>query len=1044
MKTVLTWFAKNSVTANLLMGFILISGFMTIFTIKQEVFPEISADRVVITVMYLGAAPEEVEEGVCIRIEEEIQSLDGIKKITSVAMEGVGSVTVEAVPNSDLRRLLDDIKTRVDGIDTFPEETEKPVVSEVLNRKQVVTIAVSGDVGERVLKSMGEQVRDDLLQLPEITQIDLVASRPYEISIEVSEKALRRYGMTFDEVARAVRLSSLDLPGGSIKSDEGEMLLRAKGQAYNRHEFENVTLRAGQDGSRVALGDVAQVIDGFSETDQSSRFDRKPTVMIKVFSVGDEGAIEVADAAKSYVDRMQNQIPEGLNMTVWGDESRILRDRLDLLLRNARSGLALVFITLALFLRFRLAFWVALGIPISFCGALWIMPFFDASINMITLFAFIVVIGIVVDDAIVVGENIYSHIERGKTRLQAAIDGVQEVAKPVIFAVLTSIAAFYPLLNVDGNMGKVFRYIPIIVIGTLAFSLVESLLILPAHLSHMKIDDKNSEKGRWRRFQAWFDDGLKNFIERIYRPWLDRCLRMRYIILALSVTLLMVTIGLALGGWLKFTFFPKVEADNIVADLTMPQGSPVQLTRSVIDRLESAALQLDEEFRERNDGKPIIRHMLTSIGEQPSKNQGHGPAASSGGSVGAHLGEIDIELFPGEQRKVGSVEVSQRWRELVGAIPDVEELIFTSSLFSAGDAINVQFASKNYESLQVVTDRLKKNLADYPGVFDISDSFKAGKKEIKLGITPVGESLGLTLSDLARQVRQAFYGEEAQRIQRKRDDVRVMIRYPADERRSIHNLENMRIRLPDGTEVPFSIAATAETGRGYASINRTDRQRTINVIADLDETVANANEIMSDLKKRVLPKLLADYPSVSYSLEGEQREQKDSMRSLVRGFLFAILLIYILLAIPFKSYIQPLIVMSAIPFGLVGAIWGHVVMGVELSILSMMGIVALTGVVVNDSLVLVDYINRYVASGHTIIEAIKEAGAARFRPILLTSVTTFAGLTPLLLERSLQAQFMIPMAISLAYGVIFATVITLILVPVGYQILEDMKKLWII
>ncbi|MCP4707560.1 MAG: efflux RND transporter permease subunit, partial [Planctomycetes bacterium] len=955
------------------------------------------------------------------------------------ANENVGTITVEALPGTDIRKLLDDIKSRVDAIDTFPEETEKPIIQEVLNRRQVINVAISGNTDEYSLKNIGERARNEILQLPGITQVELTIARPYEISIEVSEHALRRYGLTFDEVVMAVRRSSLDLPGGSIKTDGGEILLRTKGQAYKGPEFEKLILRTNKDGSRVMVGHVATVVDGFAETDQSARFDGKPAVMVQVFRVGDEDAIEVADAVKNYVSLVRTKLPEGIELTIWQDYSRILRDRLKLLIRNGLMGLILVFITLALFLRFRLAFWVALGIPISFCGALWLIPTFDVSINMITLFAFIVVIGIVVDDAIIVGENIYSNFEKGKSKLRAAVDGVSEVSIPVTFAVLTSIAAFAPLLFVEGVMGKVFRFIPIIIISTLAFSLIESLFILPTHLSHLIHDDKKKPDGRWRRFQDKFDRRLKWFIKGVYRPGLEWGLKMRYTTIAIGIAVLALTIGLVRGEWIKFTFMPKVDADNVMAILTMPLGTPASLTTEVIKQIDEVALQLDSEFRDRNDGQPVIQHVLSSIGEQPSRNQGHGPMAGDGSYSASHLGEVNIELIPGEKRSVGSTEIAQRWRQLVGAIPGVDELTFSSSMFTAGEATNVQFASDDYEALQSVANELKAKLADYPGVSDITDSYQAGKQEIKLDITPAAEALGLTLSDLGRQVRQAFYGAEAQRIQRGRNDIRVMVRYPEQERRSIADLEDMRIRVPGGGEVPFSVAARADLGQGYASIRRTDRQRTINVTADVDEKRTNANAIMADVTKNVLPQILREYPGVTYSLEGVQREQMESMRSLARGFIFALLVIFVLLAIPFRSYVQPFIVMSAIPFGIVGAVWGHVIMGMELSILSMMGIVALAGVVVNDSLVMVDYINRFRAGGRTIIEAIKTAGAARFRPILLTSITTFAGLTPLMLERSLQARFMIPMAISLAFGVIFATVISLILVPVSYLILEDIK-----
>ncbi len=1039
MIKIMEWFARNQIAANLVLLLIIAGGLITISGIKQEVFPEIASDLITVSVPYLGAAPEEVEEAVCVLIEEEIQSLEGIKRITSRASEGIGSVTIELIPGTDVRRLLDDVKARVDAIDTFPEETEKPIIQELLNRRQVINLAISGETDEKTLKILSEQIRDDILMLRGITQAEIANIRPYEISIEVSEQDLRRFDLTFDEVAQAIRRSSLDLPGGSIKTEGGEFLLRTKGQAYVGLDFENIVLRTRPDGTRLKVGDVASVIDGFAETDQAARFDRKPSALIQVFRVGNEDAIRVARAVRQYVSEAQKRMPEGIKLTIWSDDSEVLKSRLDLLFQNGRSGFILVFIMLALFLRLRLAFWVALGIPASFLGAIWLMPSLDVSVNMISLFAFIVVIGIVVDDAIIVGENIFSEYEKGKTGVQAAIDGVRGVAVPVVFAVLTTVAAFWPLLRVEGIIGKIMRFIPVIVISTLLFSLFESLFILPSHLSHMRKIKKTSPqgwKGIWGRFQDKFNELFKKFIDRVYRPSLELGLRLRYITVAGFILVLLLTIGLVGGGWIKFLFLPRIDADNVIADLTMPLGTPVEATANAVHRLEEAALRLQDELEL---DQSIIRHVLSSIGEQPSRNQASGPNVATGVFAGSHLGEVNIELIPSEKRRISSIQVANRWRELTGPIPDAVELTFSSSLFSAGAPINIQLASSNYKALREAAERLKDKLKDYPGVFDVADSFRLGKQEVKLEITPVAESLGLTLSDLGRQVRQAFYGEEVQRIQRGRDEIKVMVRYPFEERRSLGNLENKRIRTSGGIAVPFSAAAKATLGRGYSTIERTDRRRTISITADVDESRANANELLTDITTNVLPPLLADYPGVSYSLEGEQRDQSEALSSLRNGFILALFIIYALLAIPFRSYIQPILVMAVIPFGMVGAIWGHIIMGIDLTILSFFGIVALAGVVVNDSLVLVDFINRFRASGERTEKAIREAGVIRFRPIILTSITTFAGLTPLLLERSLQARFLIPMAVSLAFGVVFATFITLVLVPVSYQILEDIK-----
>jgi multidrug efflux pump subunit AcrB len=1048
MNRIIEWFAENSVAANLLMVLILGGGFLTISSLKTEVFPEFSADIITVSMLYRGAAPAEVEEGICIRIEEAVQGIEGIERVSSTASENVGTITIELLPGADSRKVLDDVKSAVDAIDTFPEETEEPTVKEIVVRRQVINVAVSGPADEATLKYLGEQVRDEIASIPGITQVELSSARPYEIAIEVSEAALRRYGMTFDEVAAAIRRSSLDLPGGSLRTQGGEILLRTKGQAYRGPEFERIVLRTRPDGTSLTVGDVAHVEDGFAETDQFARFDGNPGVLVQVFRVGDQNAVDVATKVKTYIREAQTRMPEAIALTVWADFSRILDSRLDLMLRNGRVGFALVFIILAVFLRLRLAFWVALGIPISFLGAIALMPGIDASINLISLFAFIVVLGIVVDDAIVVGENIYSYHQRGERGLAAAIKGTQEVSVPVIFAVLTTIAAFSPLLMVPGNTGKIMKLIPEIVILALIFSLVESLLILPAHLAHSKMGrDKPSNGGlaaRWSRFQDRFAAGLNGFIQRYYRPSLEFGLRWRYLTVAVGVATLVVTFGLVAGGWIKFVFFPNIDADNVVALLTMPQGTPVEVTSDIVRKLEKSAVQLQDEIEEETDGA-IFRHILASVGEQPFRAQSQRPNASGAGASfsAAHLGEVNVELVPSEDRGMGSSEIARRWRELTGPIPDVVELTFSSSLFSVGDPINIQLTGPDYVELRRAAEDLKARLREYTGVTDISDSFRPGKQEVKLSLTDEARSLGLTLVDLARQVRQAFYGEEAQRLQRGRDDIRVMVRYPPEGRQSLEDLESMRIRTPRGQEVPFGVVADTEMGRGYAAIRRVDRQRIISVTADVDLSVANTNEVISDVVGRVLPDVLKDYPRVRFALEGEQREQRETLGGLQRSFGIAILLIYALLAIPFKSYIQPLIIMAAIPFGFVGATWGHIIMGLDLTILSLFGVVALSGVVINDSLIMVSFINQKRKSGSDLETAIREAGVARFRPILLTSLTTFAGLTPLLLERSLQAQFLIPMAVSLGFGIVFGTFITMVLVPVSYAILEDIRATFI-
>jgi multidrug efflux pump subunit AcrB len=1045
VKGAIAWFARNTVAANLLMVVIMAGGLISAFTVKREIFPEFDLDIITVAVPYLGAAPEEVEEGVNVRVEESIQGLDGIKRVTSTAAEGMGTVVVELELGADARKVLDDIKSRIDAIDTFPEQTEKPIIQELTNRRQVINLAVWGDADETTLKRLAERVRDEIASTPGISQVELANAPPYEISIEVSENTLRRHGLSFDFVARAVRRSSLDMPGGSVKTEGGEILLRTKGQAYRGREFEDLVLLTRPDGTHLRLGDVATVVDEFADTDQFSRFDGKPAILLQVFRTGDQGALEVGDKVKAYALEAQSWLPEGVQINAWRDQTKVLRDRLDLLTRNGLNGFLLVVGVLALFLRFRLAAWVSLGIPISFLGALWLMPTLDVSVNLFSLFAFIVVLGIVVDDAIIVGENIYTHHQRHGEPLKAAIEGAREVSVPVVFAVLTTVAAFMPMLAVPGGIGKIMRVMPMIVIPALLFSLVESLWILPAHLSHLRSRDTSevanggSRRWGWYRVQSRVVAGLHYVIERRYKPTLELALRWRYVTLAVGVATLIFTVGLVGAGWVRFIFFPQVEADFVIAALTMPQGTPVEVSSEAVAHLERTAEEVREEMQVA--GEPgLYKHAISTIGDQPQSAQLGGPV--SGGDVnlsGSHLGEVFVELAPAEDRTVGSEDIANRWRQRAGSIPDAVQLRVSSSLFSPGEDVDVQLTGADVAELRAAAAELKRRLAEYPGVYDIGDSFREGKREVKLQIKPAAELLGLTLGDLGGQVRQAFYGEEAQRIQRGRDDIRVMVRYPKEERRSLADMENMRIRTPDGSEVPFSQVAEVEPGRGYASITRVDRRRAVNVTASVDASLATPGDIVADLDARVMPEIRAEHPGILYTFEGSQAEQRDTLGGLQRGFTLALLMIYALLAIPLRSYLQPLVIMSAIPFGLVGAVWGHVIMGLDLTILSMFGAVALSGVVVNDSLVMVDFINRHRRT-HALAEAVREAGVARFRPILLTSLTTFFGLLPLLLERSLQAKFLVPMAVSLGFGVVFATAISLILVPSGYVIAEDLKS----
>ncbi len=1037
MKAVVAWFAENHVAANLLMIFLVLAGAVTGLTMKVEVFPELSLDRILITVSYPGASPAEVEEAIVRRIEESVAGLAGIKRIDSAAREGFGAVTLEVMKGWDLKELLDEVKAEVDRITTFPEEAEEPVVSEVTRRTQVINVAVYGDAPESTIKHLTERIKDDMTNLPGITYAETFGTRQSEIHIEISEQTLRRYRLTLGQVADTVKKASLDLPAGTIKTAGGEILVRTKGRRYHAANYHDIAVITRPDGTKVTLGQIANLKDGFEDVELSAQFEGKPSGVIQVFRVADQNALGVADTIKDYIENIRPGLPAGVDIAFYHDTSKILRSRINLLLKNMAMGLILVSILLGLFLDLRLAFWVTLGIPTSFLAGLWVLPKFDVSINMVSLFAFLTVLGIVVDDAIVIGENVFRKQDEGLKGLDGAVQGTMEVGRPVIFSVLTTVAAFWPLLMGTGTMGKIMRNIPIVVILVLMGSLIEALLILPAHLTrsrrgvagHKRGSNKGKPSARWLQ---WVINGP-------YANLVTLCLRWRYATVAVGVAVLLLVLGIWRGGWIKFTLFPTVESDLLTCTLTMPAGTPIEQTSEIAGRLQwSAKEAFAETDKLRPKGSPpLFEHSSALIGMQSG---GQGPMGT-GPEVGSHLAEVYIQILEGEKRDVSANKLASLWRKKSGPIPDAESVTFQSALFSVGNPVEVDVSLDDHPMLLAAVDEIKEELKGYPGVFDIADSFLPGKEEIQLKLKPTARSLGLTLNDLAQQVRHAFYGAEALRLQRDQDEVKVMVRFPESERKSVADLEQIRIRLPDGTEVPFDQVAEVKMKRGYVSIQRTQRRRVIKVTADVDETVTNANEVRKDLESGFLPQLKNRYPGLRYTIEGAGKEQAESLADVVRGFVVALFCIYALLAIPFKSFTQPFIVMAAIPFGLIGAVLGHLIMGFDLSLLSLFGIVGLAGVVVNDSLVLIHATNRLRRQGSDAHDAITQAGGLRFRAIILTSLTTFAGLTPILLERSLQAQFLIPMAISLGFGVLFGTVITLLLIPSLYMILEDVHNL---
>ena len=1038
MHTAIRWFAHNPVAANLLMVLLLLGGTAGAMLTNQEEFPNMDLKVVNVRVPYLGAAPIEVERAVCIRVEESIEGLEGIKKIRSTATEGMCNVSAELLQEANAVSVLNEIKSRVDAINSFPAETEKPVVSKIAMTRRVIQIAISGNTDERTLKEIARELRDDIASVNGISQVAVDYIRPYEISIEVSERELQRYGLTLNQVSQAIRAGSLDMPGGTIKTRNGEILIRTTGQAYWGREFEDLIILTSKDGIRVALSDIAVIRDTFEEGDLLARFNSARGVVVNVSQVGSEDLIKIAEEVHKVVADFRATLPAGIALDTWIDTSVELQERMSVLLKSAGGGLILVLVILALFLKFRVAMWVAIGIPVALLGTLGALPFTDITISTMTVMAFILVLGIVVDDAIVVGERIFAHERTGKPAIQAAIDGTWEVSVPVIFGVLTTIAAFLPLIMVEGRMSGFFSPIGWIVIFALICSLIESQLILPSHLAHRKRSEPTTGVSvAWNKFQGGLSNWLENLASHTYMPFVHKVLRWRYVTAAIGLGILILAVSLFSSGRVVFGFFPSIEGDRVYAGLEMPEGIAAETTMEAAEWIEDAAHRLNKDMTaELGLAKPLIRNILSSVGQTVDRN---GPGRPSGPGR-SNIAEIVLDLAPlTERNQISSKVVVARWREYVGSVADAVKLTFDADQYSAGSPIEYQLKGKEVDELREAAEQLKAELSRYDGVFDIRDSFRSGKQEIQLNLLPEARNLGITLADLASQVRAAFYGLEAQRVQRGQDDVRVMVRFPESERKSIGNLEDMYIRTPDGNEVPFYSVAKFEISRGYSSINRLDGRRTVSVSADVDRGVVSPEEVSASIRSELIPDFQRRFPAIDVETGGEQEERATAMGGLLLGSMFSLVLIYGLLAIPLQSYLQPLVIMSVIPFGAVGAIVGHYIMEVQLMFFSALGIVALSGVVVNASLVLVDYANRQRREGKDVMEAILNACVVRFRPIMLTSVTTFVGLVPLMSTTTPATAPFKPMAVSLAWGVLFATFITLLLVPCLYLMVEDYK-----
>ena len=1024
------WFARNPVAANLLMVTIVVVGlFSASRSIPLEVFPSFEIEAVSVSTALRGATPKSVEEGITNRIEEAIYEVEGIQEISSRSSEGYSVVQAEVAEGYDKREILNDIKLRVDALNSLPGEAEKSVVSLSTFNPGVIQLAVLGNVDQNTLRAEADRARQDLLSMSAITLVDLVAVANYEISVEISPETLDNFNLSLAMVADAIRRGSVDVSAGNVKTRDGDILVRTDGQAYSESDFARIPIITKLGADPVLLGDIAKITDGFEEQPLVTRFDDRPAIILDIKRTGEQSSIEISNLVKEYVTEQNPKSTNGVAFAYWDDDAKILRGRLATLIKSGVQGGILVLLILSIFLRPAIAFWVFLGVPVSFMGAFIFMPFIGGTFNIISLFAFITVLGIVVDDAIVTGENIYRKMRDGLEPIEASIVGTKEIAIPVTFGILTTIVAFYPMSDLGSNrIGFLAAQIPMVVIPVLIFSLIESKLVLPSHLSHIKPRDEETSQNTLSRIQIKVSRGFEEAIIRWYKPFLKKCLGNKAIVIATLIAICGVILTAAFTGHMKFTLFPRVEGEEIRFSLAMPDTTGFETTQKHIQTITGHIQGLQNKYRDPETGESVIRHIYSNIGSDGQRNK-------------PSLGIVRAELQGPEERNldVTATSLAREVRELIGEIPGAEKLSVVTEIANGGSPIQIELTGANSRVMREVGVQLRENLRQYPDVFDIQDNFSGGKEELNIALKPQAHALGLSLADVASQVRGSVFGLEAQRLQRGREEVRVMVRLPSEHRSSVDDLMKLPIRLgPQNTPVPLSDLATITPAKSPTTLYRLNRTPIISITADVDKDKADVPAIMRDLRA-FLTDQSEQNPGLNFAFKGEAEEQAENNAGLKSGVVLVLIAIYTLLAIPFKSYAQPLIVMSIIPFSLVGAILGHFITGYDLSMLSIVGMLALLGVVVNDSLVLVDYINKQRQKGAEVFEAVLNSGTARFRPVILTSITTFAGLTPLLLDNSTQTQFLVQMAISLGFGIIFATAITLIIVPVNYLLAYQTK-----
>ncbi|MEM0912199.1 MAG: efflux RND transporter permease subunit [Pseudomonadota bacterium] len=1023
----ISWFINNPVAANIMMFLFVIGGIISATSMRTETFPSLDPKMITVSVPYPGATPYEIADAITSRVEEALLGIDGVKRIASTATEGSGIINVELEDFADTDNVYNEVETAVNSLSEFPpQDAERPVITKAKVTPNVLTLALYGDAPEATLRFWAQTIEDELRGLSGVALTSITGVRDYQISIDVSENALRQYGLNLNDVTQVIRDFSVDTPAGTIESSQGEISLRVQERGYVGRDFENIPVATLDDGAVLRIKDIGTVVDGLEEANLISKFNGVPAAFIEVKRSDSEDTLEVAGVVKDYLDTVT--LPDGLSLALQSDETVVLKDRISLMLRNAVLGFMLVFLVLLLFLDLKLAFWVSAAVPISFLGGLMFINAMGYSINMITLFALIVVLGIVVDDAIVTGESIFAEHERTPNDKWATLRGVKKVVAPVTVGVTTTMAAFAPLAFSTGTLGQIISLIPVVVIPILFVSLLEAYFILPSHLARPTI----WSAGALSRIRNKVDGILKRGVDKYVLPITATLVSWRYATLGGFFALLVITIAMVSSGTVRFIFFPAIEGDEIIINVSMPEGTSFSITEKTMLAIDDAIGDIREEITE-TDSDPF-QSVLLSIGASSTEAS---PAGAAGTSTNSNIGQVKIQLIPSDFRTMSSQELESKIAQQIRHFPNIEELEFLSSPLGEEPDIELELSHPEEAILNEAAEELKARLKGIQGTIEVKDSFEKGSTEYVFSLTPEGLAVGLTPAELGRQLRSAFFGSEAQRFQRGRSEVIVYVRYPKDERESLTSLRNMRIRLPDGIETPLVSVASISEQSGYSQIQSVDGRRIVSVTSDVDYAIATPNEVIAKLNNDVLPNLQQRYANLRYSYEGESREQAEDLASLGQNMLIAVIIIYVLLGGQLRSYIQPVIIMLAIPFGVVGAIWGHFILGADLTFISLFGIVALTGVVVNDSVVLMDYLNSHKNDGNTVLQSCLAAVKRRFRPILLTTLTTSLGLLPMLLETSMQARFLIPMVISLATGILFVTVIVLVLLPCLVKVADD-------